>query len=275
MPPNSQGRKTRRYSKSRAGAQTSIKQAWRKRERRRKGGLVARTAKANRTAIKKLKKSIEINMKEDTMATIANRFGGQYLPPTQVSDTGNDPTPLSLVQRPLRGVAQGNESWQRNGDKVKMTSLTYRVQFTATTGLLADTHNYCGMIVVLDNQPGSNSGPNLMGSAGTGAVNDGTLLGGLGPLAYQKFQNTQTCGKGKRYKVLKHHKVLIQPVTATSVKPPQALINHTLKLPYSIEYGVGSTDPINKEILFFYYSSSGAAPSPSVSCYCRFRYRDA
>ena len=263
----------------RRAAATSIQKAWRRRARRRAGGLVTRTVKANRRDIKSIKRSIEINMIEDVQATIGNRYGGQWLEPTQVSDLGEDPTPLPLVMRPLHGISRGAASTQRNGDKIKMTSLTYRVQFTATTGLLADTHNFCGMFVVHDSNPAANAtAPNLMGAAGTGTSNDGTLLAGQGPLAYQKFLALKNVGKNKRYKVLKHHKVFIQPVAATSVGRPQALINHTLKLPYLLQYPAAPSvvnSPLNQDLYFFFYSSSGAAPSPEVSCYCRVRYRDA
>lgn len=263
----------REGSRRRHAAAGTISAAWR-RKNRRKTTLANRTIKANRKNIARINRNTETKMIETVQATVANRYSGQYLDPTQVDINGEDPGGASLVMRPLHGVLAGNNAQQRNGDKIKMTSLTYRVEFTATTGLLADTHNRCGMIVVRDNSPAATTvPPNLRGAAGTGAINAGTLLTGESTFPFQNFQNLETCGAEGRFKVLKHHKCLIQPVAAMSVRAPTAVINGTLRLPYTLRYDAAGA-PVNQQLLFFFYSSSAIAPAPHVSAYCRFRYKD-
>lgn len=272
----------RRIKKASPARAKSIQAAWKKSNAKRKGGLVRRTVQANRRAIKAIKKATETKMLETVEATVANRYGGQFLNSTQVDNLGENTTPLPLVMRPLRGMIRGDTSQQRTGDHVILKSLTYRVEFTATAGLLADTHNQVGMLVVLDKHPGDQSNaPNLRGAVGTGAQNDGTLLDGEGVQPYQLFQYLETNGLKNRYKVLKQHKFKIQPVAATSVHSPQANITNTIKLNYHIQYDDNPANtaatagvPVNQEILFFFYSSSAAAPHPAVSVFCRYRYKD-
>lgn len=279
MPGRARGNPNRyRYwsarSTRRNAAAKRIGAAWRQRNRKRKGGLVSRTTQANRRAIKSLKRSIETNMIEDVNANAGNRYSGQWLESTQVDNLGEDTTGLPLVMRPFHGVSEGDGSNERHGDKIKMTSLTYRAEFTATGGIVPDTFNRCGMLVVRDLQPGATAvAPNLQGASGTGAVNQGTLLTGESNLGHLLFQNLDTNGEHGRYKILKHHKCVVQPVSATSVRSPSAVINNTLTLPYTLRYD--GTAPINQQILFFFYSDSGSVPHPSVQVYCRFRYKDA
>lgn len=253
---------------------STISKAW-KSKKRTKTSLAQRTMLANREAIKKLKGTIETNMVESNNATLANRYSGQWFANETVDIKGQNSTNIPLVMRPLRGVVQGTTSADRSGDKVSMNSLTYRVAFTATSGAVPDAHNNCGMLVVLDRCPNTQA-PNLMGGAPGGTVPDaGTLLGGQSSNAYLMFQNLETCGKDNRYKILKHHKFLIQPVVSSSVSRPIHTINNTLKLPYTIQYAPGGGVPTNQELLFFFYSSSAVAPHPTVSVYCRYRFKDA
>ena len=67
-----------RFFKRRSGAM-SIQRAWRARQRRKRGGLIERTAKSNRTAIKKLKSSREVKYATAKQASLTNMFVGQHV----------------------------------------------------------------------------------------------------------------------------------------------------------------------------------------------------
>lgn len=262
--------KNRRYR-----AQRSISRAWRSRKRRQSGGLVARTALSNRRQIKKINKSIETKMIE-TVSTLANQFSGQAFVRMEVDSHGEEGTGVqSLVLKPMRGLTAATI----DGEWIKMKSLTYKIYFNATAGLLGET-NHVGCIIVLDRNPVDDVHPNLTGVV-PGVLDDGTLLGGNSQLPMLRYQNLATCGNTLRYKVLKHIRARVQSINSATI-PPDKVVSGTLKLPYNIRYGTPADAipnmpfrPINQELLFFFYSDSAAAPHPSVSIHCRFRYKDA
>lgn len=76
-------RKYRRRQKA-----SSIEAGWKRKAKRKRGSLVARTAKANRTQIKKIKRSVELKWVNINVMSNANNFTGQILPPTPVDNLG-------------------------------------------------------------------------------------------------------------------------------------------------------------------------------------------
>lgn len=262
----------RRYKKKHHSAARSLQRAWRARKRR-KTGLLSRTAQSNRRAIKQIKKNFETKMVEEHTAVLGNRFRGQSLQDTQLNINGWSGTGYVVVN-PLGGIPEGTGANERVGDWIKLKSLTYRVKITATTGLVPDTHNVCGCIVVLDREPDAQP-PNVRTSSETLYTPDkGTLLSGQAVEPDMMFQNLDTCGKSLRYKVLKHHKLMVQPVANTSVVKPERTITATIKSPYKIRYDPTSGFIQNQRLLFFFYSSSTTAPHPTFNFKSRVRYTD-
>lgn len=276
MPYNS--RQTR-YRRKRRGASSSktLKKGWKQRARRQKGGLVARTALANRKQIKRINKSIETKMIELPTCTAANSWRGQNLVRISVDINGQDPASgAPLVMKPFAELSQGDTSAERTGDWVKVKSLTYKVFFESVTGLLPET-NRMGLIVVLDRQPTNSVIPSLTGVV-PGTLDEGSLLGGNSQLPHLRFQDMSTCGKTQRYKVLRHHRTNVQSFAAGTVFPESQYLSATINNPYNIKYdndGDYADAPLNQQILFFLYSDSGAAPHPRVSIHTRYRFKDA
>lgn len=271
----------RHRRRARRHASGVIGRAWRKRQRRRAGGLVARTALANRRQIKRIKRGIETKMIELGNGVIANDYSAPSFVRQQVDINGFEGTgALPLVLKPMRSLVRGDGPNEMAGEWVKMKSLTYKIYFQATAGLLGETNNV-GCLIVLDRDPTSAVSPSLTGLT-PGTLDTGALLGGNSQLPMLRYQNLDTCGKTNRYKVLRHIRARVQS-TATSVLPPDKVVSGTLKLPYNVQYGtpvapvVPQTPfrPINQELLFFFYSDSAAAPHPTCSIHCRFRFKDA
>lgn len=264
--------KSRHRGRARRHASGVIGRAWRRRSQRRSGGLVARTALANRRQIRKINRSIETKMIELPTATPANNYSGQNIVRLPVDVNGFDSVGSPLVVKPLGELSQGDSAQQRDGDWVKMKSLTYKIYFQALAGLVAET-NHVGCIIALDRTPNEDVLPNLNGIV-PGVLDDGTLLGGNSQLVHLRYQNMATCGKTQRYKVLRHIRTRVQSQAAGAVFPPDAIKSGTLKYPYNLKYD--STDaPLNQQLCFFFYSDSAVVPHPSVSMHCRFRFKDA
>lgn len=262
----------RHRGRARRHASGVIGRAWRNRARRRAGGLVARTAKANRTAIRKINKSIETKMLELPTGTPANNYAGQNLVRIQVDVNGFDGTGVPVVLKPFSQLAQGDSAAQRDGDWLKVKSLTYKIYFQALSGLIAET-NHVGCIIALDRTPNEDVLPSINGIV-AGTPDDGTLLGGNSQLVHLRYQNMDTCGKTLRYKVLRHIRCRVQTQTAGAVFPPDNVKTGTLKYPYNLRYDTQDA-PINQQLCMFFYSDSAVTPHPSVSCHCRFRFKDA
>jgi hypothetical protein len=68
-----------RRNRYRSRAASSIQAAWRARKRRKKGSVVARTALANRRAIKRIKKNVELKFVNSAAASSRTNFCGQIL----------------------------------------------------------------------------------------------------------------------------------------------------------------------------------------------------
>lgn len=264
--------KHRHRGRARRHASGTIARAWRKRKQRRSGGLVARTALSNRRQIKNIKRSVETKMIELPTGTPANNWVGQNLVRIAVDINGFDGiSGTPTVLKPFAALAQGDSAQQREGDWVKVKSLTYKIYFQAVAGLLAET-NHVGCIIALDRTPNEDVLPNLVGIV-AGTPDDGTLLGGNSQLPHLRYQNMATCGNTQRFKVLKHIKARVQSQTAGAVFPPDATRTGTLKYPYNLKYD-SNDEPLNQELLMFFYTDSSVVPHPTVSCHCRFRFKD-
>lgn len=72
-------RKRGPYRKTKNRAASTIGRAWRARMRRKRGGLLARTALANRKAIKSIRKDIELKFVNDSVASSRTNYCGQIL----------------------------------------------------------------------------------------------------------------------------------------------------------------------------------------------------
>lgn len=275
--------KNRRYSKRHHKAASSIASAWRRRKRA-KVGLVQRTVTANRRRLSILSKGPEV--KENLGSTWAlpgaapNQYAGQQFR-TGPNIAGVDSTGVPTVINPL-AISRGTGPNNRVGTWVKMTSLSYKIQVNCETGALAADSNRVGVIVVLDTAPLTSPAPNLNATVS----NDGTLLGTGGaagntsPWLQFKYKGTTT-EPDARYKILKHHRGIVQPQAAGSTKFTSLVFHGSIKSPYKFEYPPLSTGiapdqnlPTNQRILLFCYSDSVVFPAPQFTGFCRFRFRD-
>lgn len=264
------------YTRSHSSAASSIQAAWRKRNRKKKGGLVVRTAESNRRAINALRKSSEVKVLQRTQA-VGPDYAGQW----GRLDAGVDGTTnlgIQAIVQPWCGLGQGVNFFQRIGDWVTMHSLTYKVQVDCENAVapLSATHNRVGMIIVLDTDPNGADAPNL-NATGTTTPNTGTLLKNVQALqnpqlAYQVLANCG--GPSARYKVLKQHRGIVQQQAEGSTRFVSLQWSGTLKGKYKIKYNNTETCPTNQRLLMFFYSDSIVAPGPTFTFYTRFRYKD-
>lgn len=174
----------RRFFRRRGAAQT-LQRAWRARKRRRRGGLVARTALANRKSIKRINRKIETKYATKHVCAAENNYTGQLLVasgvdcmgmPNQLSGlVGNNPntpgTPNatwssnSLVMRPIC-VPQGDDEGARVGEDINMTWLNIKGFVSAWPASCNGTNTATNVnwgdrpqrqrvriVVVLDTQP--------------------------------------------------------------------------------------------------------------------------
>lgn len=267
-------RQYKRYKSAR-----TLQRAWRARKQRRQGSVVARQALSNRRQIKSIKKSIESKMIE-TVSTTANQYSGQAFVRQTVDINGFEGTGVTnLCLKPCRGIIQGHQTTQRNGDWIKMKSLTYKIYVSAVTGVLPE-QNHVMCYIVLDRNPMDETIPNWNGIV-AGTPDDGTLSGGNSQNPLMRYQNMLTCGNTQRFKVLKKLSCRVQSASAVTaaVLQPDAVMSGTLKLPYNLRYIEADAPlparPSNQELLLFFVSDSSVAPHPQVSVHCRFRYKDA
>ncbi len=271
-----------RYSRLRVrrkdGSSYTLKTAWKKRNRRAKGGLVARTAQANRKQIRDINRKIETKVIQSVGCTVANAYGGQYIRPTAVDTQGEaigDPGTPPLIVRPFYGMGNGDLQSQRTGSFVNMKNLTYKIQWDAAVGIASRV----GCLIVLDRNPtpvGGANAPSLNGVAGA----DGTILTGPASRQYLRYQDLDNCsGPNCRFKVLKHLKGLVSSSTVDSgSSAPTLCWSGTLKGKYKVRYdaAAGSVEPTNQSLLFCFYSDSTLlATCPTVQMYSRFRFKDA
>lgn len=291
----------RRYSiKSRAHAASTISKAW-KRRRRSKTGLVSRTAQANRRAVKRLSKSVETKLIQDTQATPANQFSGQFSDNITVDNRGVDTGSAQVFFADLlSGLAQGAGTQERVGAWIQLTSLTLKYYLTGIT----DCPAHFTLMLVHDQRPA------VQGSLAD--VLDFTGAAPFVPNAYDMaFQNMSNVGKDGRFKILwkKVHKLsdssswnnvdvvpAITQAPSGSVMRPQYTAREwqqqdkqypsyltgsvTLRLPYKINYGMAnaSIQPFNQTLrLLAFCTAPPGLPQPDVRMgyYTRVRYKDA
>lgn len=253
---------------------STIQRAWRRR-RRKKTGLVSRTVLANRKTIAKLNRRPEIKVIDRIQATPTGQGApwiGQYFRLTANRDGQTTLPTTDAVVQPLY-CTQGSGDFQRVGDWVTLRSLTYKVQVNAETGATAANFNRVGMILVLDREPTAPA-PNLNGVV----TNDtGTLLDGQSLEAYLKYPKKENCiGKEARYKILKHHRGIVQPQAAGANRMPNLVWTGVIKAPYKFQYNANANPvvPRNQNILMFFYSDSATFPAPEFIGYCRYRFTD-
>ncbi len=281
----------RRHHKSRRNrAATSIARAWRNRKRA-KIGLVQRTVTANRRALSMLRKKPEVKEKGDQLA-IANvqpdTWNGQVWR-FQADNKGETTGGTPAIVNPLY-LEKGDGDNERIGSRITLTSLSYHVQIDCEEGALAATSNRVGMLVVLDRQPLSTLGAGgariLYNYTGTAQSTSGALLDAFGATntsPWLMFKNKATCeGPDPRFKILKHHKGIVQPQAAGSVRFNSVVFSGSIKGNYNFNYDVvgdplnptDNTLPMNQRLLFYFYSDSVVFPAPQVNGFARLRYRD-
>lgn len=281
-------RHTRR-GRSRREAASSIGRAWRARKRR-KVGLVQRTVTANRRGLSILRKSQEIKVKGDQVAVAGNPpatwAGQQFRFQADYRGETNSVAGTKAIVNPL-WLSAGTGSDQRIGNWIQMTSLSYHVEILCETGAVAASSNRVGMFVVLDTAPladgaGSTPAANLYNYTGAGAPNTGSLLNAFGTnndKPWLMFKNkATTTGPDARYKILRHHKGIVQPQAEGAVKFNSVIFSDSIKAPYKLNYAdpaTGNALPQNQRLLFFCYSDSAVFPAPTFNGICRLRYRDA
>lgn len=262
----------------RSGGSSNLSSAWKKRNRRAKGGLVTRTAESNRRAIKKLRHSIETKL-IDNVVCAAPLFSGQILA-IDADTNGESQAGDPAIWRPLRSLAEGSAANKRIGNHVTLQRLQYRVEVFPETGAISSEYNRVGMIIVLDTDPTNATLPNL-NNQNQLTVNAGTLLSCVSPGAvgsqpvYQQYQNVLTCGTtDSRYKVLRHHKGKVQQQAAGATRFPTTVFSGVIDSKYKLMYEGTRNTLVNQELLFFCYSDSVTFPAPRFVGYARYWFKD-
>jgi len=165
-------------------ATSTIQRAWRRRNQRRRGGLVARTAQANRQSIKRINRKIETKYVTKTVARSENNYTGQQVTWPGVDSCGfpNQLAGANALQPATPGtinttwssnvcclrpicVANGIGEQQRIGEDINMAWLNIKGSVSAYPSTLNGTSNNATnwnqrtvsqkvrMIVVLDTAP--------------------------------------------------------------------------------------------------------------------------
>lgn len=143
----------------RRGAASTLQRAWRARARRRKGGLVARTALANRKSIRAINRKIETKYVTSNVAGPTNNYTGQLLNtdvdclgmPNQLAGVNllepNTPGTINPVWssnivclRPIC-IDNGIGEQQRIGEDIHMTWLNIKGSVSAYPSTLNGTSN--------------------------------------------------------------------------------------------------------------------------------------
>ena len=148
----------RRFFRRRAAAST-IQRGWRSRMRRARGGLVARTALANRKSIKRINRKIETKYVSSNVCAATNNYTGQLLNtdvdclgmPNQLAGVNllepNTPGTINPVwssnvvcMRPIC-IENGIGEQQRIGEDIQMTWLNIKGTVSAYPSTLNGTSN--------------------------------------------------------------------------------------------------------------------------------------
>lgn len=296
-------RRNFRRNPRRSRAASKIGRAWRNRKRR-KTGLVARTALSNRRQIRQMNKSVETKVLQDTQAIPAQQFSGQYADSISVDNTGQEVGAAIPFAGDLLHCNQGSGNDERVGQWIQLKSLTMHYCIYAPPATPTQDAWY-ELFVVLDRSP-------TLGASLTGA--EGVLwLSSAAPAPNNKlalaFQNLAETGKKGRFKILarKRHRLSNYVNVAIAVPPILTAVNGTssnrdtymnqtagqtpksypeyvqgsinLKLSHKINYGPDvSVQPTNQTIrvMAFQCNPAGLAqPRCVLQYYTRIRYKDA
>lgn len=176
-------RRSTRRTRSRRGARSAastIQSAWRKRAKRKRGSLVARTAHAAYRGVKKIRKNVDTKFVKDWIARVGNNFIGQQGDVVSITSLGGTDvqgqaqtykfyigTPV-VIPHESNATAEGDKSTNTREDAwVTMKSLT--IKGTAIGGNAGDNHGIYSnlvqnqkvyMYVILDRSPkGTNPNP--------------------------------------------------------------------------------------------------------------------
>lgn len=301
-------RSHRRYGRRHHASASKISRAWRVRKRR-KTSLLARTALANRRAVKRLKTDVETKVLEANIAGAANQWqAGQICLGVTPDETGQwvdygvtPATDGTLACDLLSPLSQGTGSNQRVGAWVQMKSLTIKYSITNDT---RSPDVLFGILLVHDQQPsiGNASLSDVLARTGSGPVQNNVMSMSMA------FQNLQKTGKDGRFKILWHKKhrlsakanaytdAQVPPIvtaaagTAPSVygNTTRAAYTHqnrtsiatgaamtiygskTLKVPYKINYGTNSSSqPENQSILLMAYQLQNTNQPAASAGGCR------
>ena len=313
MPYRRYGRKysgrSRRYGRRHAAAASKISRAWRVRKRRRTG-LLTRTALANRRQIRRMNKAVETKVLRDNQATQALQFAGQFNDSILVDNTGQEVPAALPFAGDLLYCTQGAGQDQRVGAWIQLHSMTMHYCISTQAPTRDATYQ---LFVVLDREP--LQGASLTGAAGVLQL-DSALPAPPNKLSLA-FQNLGQTGKGGRFKILarKTHRLSSAEVVTTAVPPittsaasggappvtygdvsrstylegtttslaksHPAYINGSinLKLGYKINYGPDvSVQPSNQTIRIMAFQACPAGfqqPRCILQYYTRVRFKDA
>lgn len=89
--------RTRRRKYARRAAASTLQKAWRNRARRKRGNLVVRTVKANRKAIKAIKRDVELKFVNSAVASSRTNYIGNVLSSTKIDNWGFSQSSLDWV----------------------------------------------------------------------------------------------------------------------------------------------------------------------------------
>ena len=297
------GRK-RRYNRSTAAS--TIQRGWKRKLKRRAGGLVSRTALANRRNINAMKKCVETKMISDVQITSTNTgpFSGQYVQNLVVDAIGQDvAAALPYSNDLLGGLAQGTSSKDRIGAWIHLKSLTMHYCITANARDLTPAAHF-NILVVHDQDPNAASDLSqlLALQSAQPVPSNWTQLA---------FQNLDTTGKNNRYKLLWRKTHVLSPesqyIVSNSGPMTQAAVGQqmqapypsaayvqgqsksypmvvygtkTFKLQYKINYGTDPTSviPENQTIRVFAFQTSPIGyntPTCRLDYHTRVRFQDA
>lgn len=217
--------------------------------KRRKRTNMKATVKSNRRKINKLMNS-EITFLDTTYNA-------------NISSSG------LFLQTGLQQIPQGDEEGQRQGDKITVKSLNFKVRFSVINGSVinADGFNNVRMIVVKIPQPNTNS-PLLVTDI----------------LQTQNWQSHYKKKSDVKFQIL-HDKVYYMDnqgfgTGASSdpkwqpVKSHQAVCNLKLKFPKGIDitYNNGTQVVFQNDIRLFLLSDSAVAGHPTINGYLRLTF---
>jgi len=203
--------RSRRFS--RAAAATSISRAWRARKRR-KTGLVSRTALSNRRQIRRINKAVETKVLQGTQATQAQQFAGQFNDSILVDNDGQEVPAAIPFAGDLLYCEQGPGRDQRIGSWIQLKSLTMHYCINATAAPTQDA--WYELFVVLDRSP--LLGASLVGNDGVLALV--TAAGAPTNKLSLSFQNLSETGKASRFKILARKKHRLSSATAVTTLVP-------------------------------------------------------